>query len=113
MRITPYWQYRGEVFSVPVTVAGEFLEGAAFIFEQRLVQSLAFLRMFELRTFTIATSLHCGRVVMDRRREKRLRGASKSDLWNAAFTLQLQARFITENLKHFRGVPGLQLIPYG
>ncbi|MBI4704857.1 MAG: type II toxin-antitoxin system VapC family toxin [Deltaproteobacteria bacterium] len=105
-------RHGGEVFAVPASSAGEFLEGAASISEQRLQESLAFLRMFELGTITVDTAVVYARIVADLRRRGLLAGSSRADLWNAAYAMERRASLVTRNVKHFAKVSGLQLIAY-
>jgi len=102
----------GEVFAVPVTAAGEFLEGAAVVSEERLRDSLAFLRMFELGDVTLDTAVRYAEAVAHLRRAELLTGSSKHDLWIAAWAMAHQARLATRNVRHFQHVPGLNLVSY-
>lgn len=45
-----------EVFAVPVIAAGEFLEGAAFVSDQRLADGVRFLGMFLIGEASFETS---------------------------------------------------------
>jgi predicted nucleic acid-binding protein len=101
-----------EVFAVPVAAAGEFLEGAAFISASRFAEALRFLALFEVGLASLETARRYAQIVADLRRRKLLAGASKADLWIAAWAVEHQAALATQNAKHFRHVEGLRLIPY-
>ena len=102
----------GEVFAVPAHAAGEFLEGGAAVSPERLQQSLAFLRLFRVGEVGIETAHRYAVIVAGLRKESRLVGRSKPDLWVAAWAIQNGAPLATRNTKHFRGIPGLELIEY-
>ena len=101
-----------DVFAVPVTAAGEFLEGAAFISEERLVDGIRFLNMFRIGDATLDTARQYARLTAELRRSDRLVGISQADLWIAAWTLQHNAILATTDVKHFERVPELKLRPY-
>lgn len=102
----------GEVFTVPVTAAGEFLEGAAFVSGERLVDGVRFLNMFRIGDASLETAREYARLTADLRRADQLAGVSQADLWIAAWALQHAATLATANLRHFQRVPGLKLLPY-
>lgn len=102
----------GAVFVVPAHAAGEFLEGGAAISPERLAQSLAFLRLFRIGEADLETAYRYATIVADLRGESTLIGRSKPDLWIAASAIQHAAHLVTRNTKHFKGVPGLELIEY-
>jgi predicted nucleic acid-binding protein len=87
------------VFAVPVTAAGEFLEGAAFVSDDRLIDGVRFLSMFRIGDVSLETA-------------RQLTGISQADLWIAAWALQHVAMVATANVRHFARVPELQLLPY-
>ena len=101
-----------EAIAVPAHAAGEFIEGAASISEERLQESLRYLRLFNLGTIDLETAEHYGRIVADLRRRSLLVGASKADMWIAAWALQHGARLATRNERHFEHVTGLSIISY-
>ena len=101
----------GETFSAPAPGAGEFLEGAACVSEARFQEALVFLSLFELGTVTLETAKRYAAIVSDLRSRSVLQGASKPDLWIAAWALEHGARLATRNRKHFEFVPDLRLIP--
>jgi predicted nucleic acid-binding protein len=80
-----------EVFAAPVAAAGEFLEGAAFISASRLADAKRFLVLFEVGLASLETARHYARIAADLRRRKLLAGASKADLWIAAWALEPRA----------------------
>jgi predicted nucleic acid-binding protein len=102
----------GEVFAVPAHAAGEFLEGGAAVSQERLEQSLAFLRLFRIGEVGIETAHRYAVIVAGLRKESRLVGRSKPDLWVAAWAVQNGAPLATRNTRRFRGIPGLELIEY-
>ena len=102
----------GEEIAVPAHAAGEFLEGGAAVSPQRLADSLAFLRLFRVKKVGLETALRYARIVAQLRRSTALTGRSKPDLWIAAWAAEHSAPLATRNVKHFEGIPGLQLIAY-
>jgi predicted nucleic acid-binding protein len=102
----------GEEFAVPAHAAGEFLEGGATVSPERLEQSLAFLRLFRVGDVGVETAHRYAVIVSVLRREFALAGRSKPDLWIAAWAIQHGAPLATRNTKHFRDIPGLELISY-
>ena len=77
----------GTTFAVPAHAAGEFLEGGAAISNERLSQSLAFLRLFQIGDVDVETAYRYARIVAALRHESALKGRSKPDLWIAAFAV--------------------------
>lgn len=102
----------GEEFAVPAHAAGEFLEGGATVSPERLEQSLTFLRLFRVGEVGVETAHRYAVIVSVLRREFALAGRSKPDLWIAAWAIQHGAPLATRNTKHFRDIPGLELISY-
>jgi len=105
-------KYRSETFAVPSHAAGEFLEGAAIISESRFLEAIGFLRLFKIGAIELETAELYARVVSTLRRRSLLHGASKPDMWIAAWALEHGAALVTRNERHFKNVPGLRLIPY-
>jgi len=105
-------QHPSEILVVCVPAAGEFLEGAAFISDERLREAVRFLRLFEVSGPSLQTATHYAQIVSDLRRRNALAGSSKADLWIAAWALEHQACLATGNTKHFRQIRGLKLISY-
>lgn len=102
----------GEVLVVCTPVAGEFLEGAAFISEERLQEAVRFLRLFDISGVSLQTAVRYGRLVADLRRKNLLEGVSKADVWIAAWAVQHNAFLATQNTRHFRRIPDLKLISF-
>jgi predicted nucleic acid-binding protein len=102
----------GEDFAVPAHAAGEFLEGGASVSPTRLEESLELLRAFRLGDVGLETALHYARIAAHLRRESRLAGKSKPDLWIAAWAVEHASPVATNNTKHFEDVPGLTLLAY-
>lgn len=100
----------GEEFAVPAHAAGEFLEGGASVSPERLEQSLAFLRLFRVGEVGVETAHRYALIVSALRRKSVLTGRSKPDLWIAAWAVQHGAPLVTRNTKHFRDIPGLELM---
>lgn len=105
-------RHSGEEFVVPCHAAGEFLEGGATISEERLAESLRFLRLFRTGDVTMETALRYARIVSHLRSVGGLSGRSKPDLWIAAWAAQNASPLATRNAKHFNGIPGLDVLPY-
>jgi len=102
----------GEDFVVPAHAAGEFLEGGALVSQERLGESLRFLRLFRIGEVGLETALAYARIVAALRRRKALAGQSKPDLWIAAWALQHAAPLVTRNGRHFADIAGLALLEY-
>ena len=105
-------RHPGEVLVVCVPVAGEFLEGAAFISDDRLKDAIRFIRLFEVSGLSIQTAVHYAQVVADLRRRNLLAGSSKADMWIAAWALEHRASLATQNTRHFSRIPGLKLLSF-
>ncbi|HMO03037.1 MAG TPA: type II toxin-antitoxin system VapC family toxin [Kiritimatiellia bacterium] len=105
-------RFAGEVFAIPCAAAGEFLEGAAYLSDQRLQEALLFLELMDVLPQSRETAIHFARAVAFLRRSGKLKGASKFDLWNAATAMEHGARFLTRNPRDFEGIPGLLLEGY-
>ncbi len=80
--------------------------------QQRLAESLEFLRLFRVGEVDVETALFYARIVANLRRESSLAGRSKPDLWIAAWATQHAAPLATRNARHFEDIPGLALISY-
>lgn len=104
--------HSSEDFAVPAHAAGEFLEGGAAISPDRLGDSLQFLRLFRAGEVSLETALRYAKLVEGLRRESKLSGRSKPDLWIAAWAVQHDSPLATRNAKHFGEIPGLRLIVY-
>lgn len=105
-------EHPGDDFAVPAHAAGEFLEGGARISEERLAQSLRFLRLFRVGVVGIETARQYATIVAHLRASSALSGKSKPDLWIAAWALEHNAPLVTRNVRHFADVPDLVLLSY-
>jgi predicted nucleic acid-binding protein len=105
-------RHPSEMLVVCIPVAGEFLEGAAFISEDRLQEAIRFLRLFEVSELSFQTAVRYGQLVASLRRKHQLTGISKADLWIAAWAVEHNAFLATQNIKHFRHVADLKLISF-
>ncbi len=103
-------RHPGEVRVVCAAVAGDFLEGTAFVSGDRLNEALVFLSLFESSDISKPTAIRYARTVTALRRQGTLAGASKADLWIAAWALEHQAMLATRNRRHFERVEGLRII---
>ncbi len=101
-----------ETFAVPAHAAGEFLEGGAAVSSERLGESQAFLRSFQVIDVDLETAVRYARIVAHLRGASDLAGRSKPDLWIAASAVRWASPLVTRNLRHFGGVPSLALIGY-
>jgi predicted nucleic acid-binding protein len=97
---------------VPSHGAGEFLEGAACVSEERFQEALVCLALFDVGAVSLETAKRYAGIVSDLRRRSLLEGASKPDLWIAEWALEHGARLVTRNRKRFEKVQGLTLISY-
>ena len=102
----------GEDFAVPAHAAGEFLEGGAAVSEQRLTESLQFLRLFRIGEVGVETALRYAQIVASLRRENALAGRSKPDLWIAAWAVEHGAPLATRNVRHFADIEDLEVLGY-
>jgi len=102
-----------EILIVPAIAAGEFLDGAAVVSEQRLHEALDVLRRRRVVDVDLETAQHYGRIAAHLRREKLLAGRSQNDLWIAATARCHGARVLTRNASDFEGIPGLEVVGYG
>ena len=105
-------RHPSEILVVCAPVAGEFLEGAAFISEDRLKEALLFLRLFDVSGLSMQTAVQYARTAAALRRQNALAGMSKADVWIAAWALEHHATLATQNKRHFNRIAGLRLISY-
>lgn len=96
---------------MPTHAAGEFLERGAKA-EAQLEIHLHFLRAFRIGNVGLETALTYAQIVSELRAKRELAGRSKPDLWIAAWAVQHGSPLVTDNVKHFRGIPGLRLLTY-
>lgn len=101
-----------EELIIPVTVAGEFLDGAAMVSNKRFTQAMTLLRMRKVVDSDMEVAGHYARLVSEMRKRKRLSGVSQNDLWIAATARRHGARLLTRNPVHFQSVPGLEVLGY-
>lgn len=106
-------RYGGEELVVPFAGAGEFLDGAASVSEMRCQEALSLLRRRRIVPVGLDVAEHYGRITAALRRTKTLSGRSHNDLWIAATARSLGARLLTRNPQDFRGIDGLEVLPYG
>jgi predicted nucleic acid-binding protein len=104
--------HAGEVFAVPAHAAGEFLEGAACVSEDRLRQAVLFLRLFRFGEATFETAEWYARVVSGLRQRDLLAGRSKADLWIASWAMEHGGILATRNERDFRNIPDLKVLSY-
>jgi tRNA(fMet)-specific endonuclease VapC len=102
----------GESCIVPVIAAGEFLDGASMISEERFQQSLLWFRARKVVPVTFETASAYGRIVSFLRKNAKLSGPSQNDLWIAASAKEHGAILMTRNPKDFQSIPGLEIIGY-
>lgn len=105
-------KHRAETFAVPVHAAGEFLEGAAWVSEDRLRHSMQFLRLFQIGDVNIETAVKYAQILAHLRKSGNLTGRSKPDMWIAAWALEHGAALATRNAADFAGIPGLVILGY-
>lgn len=105
-------QHRHESLIVPFAAAGEFLDGAASLSEERVQQALALLRSRRVVAASLETAEHYGRIVAGLRRKSGLTGRSHNDLWIAAIAREHGARLLTRNPAHFIEIQGLETLGY-
>jgi predicted nucleic acid-binding protein len=95
---------------VCLAVAGEFLEGAAFISEERFREAVRFLNLFEQCAMSLETAGHYARIAADLRRRRLLDGVSKADVWIAAWAIEHGAWLATRNRRRFARIAGLKIL---
>jgi predicted nucleic acid-binding protein len=105
--------HSADLLIVPAIAAGEFLDGAAMVSEQRFDQSLGLLRRRRVVGADLETAQHYGRIVACLRRRSGLAGRSQNDLWIAATARRHGARVLTRNAADFEGIPELEVLSYG
>lgn len=101
-----------EELIIPVTVAGEFLDGAAMVSENRFQQALSLLRLRRVVDMDMEVAGQYARLVSELRKAKQLSGVSQNDVWIASAALRYGARLMTRNPSHFNQVNGLEVIGY-
>lgn len=101
-----------ESLIVPAVAAGEFLDGAAMVSEQRVLEVLEVLRRRRVVGSDLETAQHYARIAAQLRRDKSLAGRSQNDLWIAATARCHGARVLTRNAADFGGIHGLEVVGY-
>lgn len=104
--------YPDQLLVVCIPIAGEFLEGAAIVSEARFREAVRYLHLYEIRQMDMEIAGRYAHVVADLRGRNRLKGASKADLWLAAWALYHGAKLASQNIKHFKHIDNLDLISY-
>ena len=102
-----------ESLIVPAVAAGEFLDGAAMVSEQRVSEALEVLRRRRVVGADLETAQQYARIAAQLRRDKSIAGRSQNDPWIAATARCHGARVLTRNAGDFRGIHGLDAIGYG
>ena len=106
-------RHGAEELVVPFASAGEFLDGASSVSEERCQEALALLRRRRIIPAGLDVAEHYGRIAAALRKAKSLSGRSHNDLWIAATARSLGARLLTRNGQDFHGINGLEVIAYG
>lgn len=96
-----------------MAAAGEFLDGAAMISEERVQQALRLMRTRRLAAVTLEIAEHYARISSILHRARTIAGRSHNDLWIAATSRSHGARLLTRNPSDFAGISGLEIISYG
>ena len=102
-----------EPMLVPAVVAGDFLDGAWMVSEERADQAMRVLRTRRICGADLETASIYGRLVARLRRERKLAGRSQNDLWIAATALSAGATLLSRNPADFSGIEGLEARGYG
>ena len=104
--------HRNEELVIPAVVAGEFLDGAVSVSEERLQQALALLRTRRIIHADLDVAELYGRIVSFLRTQNALSGRSHNDVWIAATARHMGAHLLTRNPRHFDGIPNVAIIGY-
>ena len=102
-----------EPMLVPALVAGDFLDWAWMVSEERADQAMRVLRTRRICGGDLETASIYGRLVARLRRERKLAGRSQNDLWIAATALSAGATLLSRNPADFSGIEGLEVRGYG
>ncbi len=94
-------------FYITVTIAGEFAAGPSMADRSAWE---GFLAPFHVLPTTIEAAWHFGRSFAHLRANGTLIGTN--DLWIAATALAHQMPVVTRNTRHYRRVPGLEVVSY-
>ena len=106
-------RHGAEELVVPFATAGEFLDGASSVSEERCQEALSLLRRRRIIAADLDVAEHYGRIAAALHKAKTLSGRSHNDIWIAATARSLGARLLTRNAKNFHGIDGLEVIAYG
>lgn len=106
-------RHGAEELVVPFATAGEFLDGASSVSEERRQEALALLRRRRIIPAGLDVAEHYGRIAAALRKAKTLSGRSHNDVWISATARSLGARLLTRNPQDFRGIDGLEVLSYG
>lgn len=68
--------------------------------------------MFDIRSFDMETAGRYAHLVAWLRRKRLLEGMSKADLWLAAQAQQYRAKVATQNVRHFKRIPELEIVSF-
>lgn len=102
-----------ETLMVPVVAAGEFLDGAAMVSDERFLQAVAWLQRRRSAGISFDSARVYGKIVSQLRRGGKLPGRSHNDLWIAAIALDCGAALLTRNGVDFDDITGLRVLGYG
>ncbi|MBU3666443.1 MAG: type II toxin-antitoxin system VapC family toxin [Chthoniobacterales bacterium] len=101
-----------ETLIVPAAAAGEFLDGASTISEQRMQEALFLLRRRNVVPAGLDIAEHYGSIASVLRKAGKLVGRSHNEIWIAATARCHGARLLTRNPKDFRHVEDLCMVSY-
>ncbi len=101
-----------EVLIVPVVAAGEFLDGAAMVSNQRLQEALQLMRDRQVVPINLEIAEQYGRLSAQLRQAGALGKRSQNDLWIGATARCHGARLMTRNPDDFSGIFGLEILTY-
>lgn len=106
------FKYGNEELIVPAVAAGEFMDGAAYISEERLQEALGILKQRRVIMIDLVIAEHYGRIAGHLRKKGKITPYSHNDLWIAATARATGSRLLTRNQKHFAHIPQLDLTGY-
>lgn len=106
------FKHANEELIVPAIAAGEFLDGAASVSEERAQQALGILQLHRVVAVDLIIAENYGRIVAHLRKSSKITPYSHNDLWIAATARASGSRLLTRNPKHFARIPGLEIIAY-
>ena len=106
-------RHAAESLLIPVAAAGEFLDGAFMVSEERVQEALRLLRGRQVVQSDLEIAERYGDLVARLRKQNLLAGRSQNDLWISATAISRGARLLTRNTRHFSDIVGLELLKYG